>query len=300
MKKIVYFLSLLVSCSVLAQTPVQQSMLVYLSNFPAGPSSLYEIRTKCYDPNTGGCTTEKVAGSLPKTIGTTINQISQTNPAQAAMPDTAGVAAVQKMTPEQQREWAMKYAANQQAMATTHLVLPTPQEIALNEEYVKLSGTEVAFQDSINRAFDQMLNEHQLKLEHFAKQREEMIDVCPKINAYGLESGADPECVKKAERNYREWLANWAAEWFQKVNAFVSAKRNAMRARYGKAENMLMQNAYFLNPTNESYRKNAAGVQLLILESEAHLLGVIDKMWERGCGMNYLLKDSYERVGEKF
>jgi hypothetical protein len=301
MRKLFLLTVVILSCSAAkAQTPVKESLLPWLSNLTPLPQTVFEVKTKCYNATQGVYDNSAIAGPLPKKTGETIQQIGSTNPANPAMPDTAGIADVQKMTPEQQQAWAMQYAMKQQAAASASMKLPSTAETALFNEHAQLVTKQAAFVDSLNIQFDRLLKENDAKQKHFDQQKQEMINLCPKVNGGEGDGGPEFSCVKKAEANYQEWEASWGAEWFKKVASLIAAKKNEMNALFGNGESLLASNGYFLNASNPSYTQDAAAIQLLELNSITALLFVIDKTWQVGAAIDQNIRLSHERCGEKY
>lgn len=283
-----------------AQTPVAQPLIPWLNNSTALPQTVAEVKSKCYITTDGSYDLNRISGPLPKRIGETIQKINQTDSVSYTMPDTAGIADVQKMTPAQQQAWAAQYAMKQQAAAAGSTVLPSSAETSFNAEYTSIIQRSAVLVDSMNRQFDRLLKENDAKQIHFEQQREEMIKICPIINYGGGQGGPDPTCVTKAEANYREWEAAWATEWFGKVGALLSAKKNEMRALYSKGETMLVNNNYFLHPTSAQYTKDAASFQLLELNFLMAMESIIEKTWSVGTDIDRNIHISHDRCGEPY
>ena len=106
---------LLLFAAVFAHAQLRQSLLTHLGDLPALPGSSAEASTRCYNKTTGLCGTDDVMKSFTTQHIALTNQLNATRPvANTTVPDTSFVSQVKNMTPEQQRAWAMQYAAQQQ------------------------------------------------------------------------------------------------------------------------------------------------------------------------------------------
>lgn len=300
MRKLI--LLLLLPLGVAAQQPQQQKFLPWLGTLNAVPASVYEVKMKCYDPTAGACEVAKLENKFASNAGNSINAIN--NSGSTALPqhiDTAQAMEIQKMTPEQQRAWAMQYAMQQQAAVQQQPArIASQAEKSLFDQYAALNASQGTYISDMLKEYDKLKVEFEAKMKFFYDQKNEFINSCSKLKTGAQSAEPDFECVQKGERNFQEWVANYGADWFSRVRSLVDTKRKATEARFTTIENHLVANGYFLNASNTSYTRDAAAVQLMIINTEMAIAGMVENAWEKGCDMTLALKISHELMGDTY
>jgi hypothetical protein len=293
MKKILTVISIFLGLVSFSQ--LHQSLLPHLNDLTNFPASYTEAGAKCRTPNTSYCSTDTIVRAFTSKHIALQAQLNSTIPANGAtLSDTAGVSKLQSMTPEQQRAWALQYAAQQQAAAASQPVkVPSADEMTFTKQYAAYIQTQHAFLDSILFSWNRISTNFTNQLTALDKKRDQQIENCPIVpNAKGDEKGPEGTCLKRAEKEYQNAVEALYADFLKQGQNLVATKKSEMQTRYSPMEALLARTNYMQNPSSPGLKNEAITVQSDILTCTQELEMVIVDTWSNGCKVQGLIADS--------
>ncbi len=296
MKKIILPITLLLTSFLHAQ--LHQSILAHANDIPALPASSTEAATKCTTTNIGlSANSDAVLKTFSDkhiALQTQLNNMSTAATGTPSMPDTAMFRNVQNMNPDQQRAWAMQYAAQQQAAAASqNVVVPSAAEMKFNADYSKSQQDLLSFNDSI-QSWPKIIQDLNDGLEPFNTKRKAELDACPQISAGG-ETGPDPVCARGVEQRYQTAIREFYTKWLQEVSGFLSRRKAEMNTRYSGVEADLVTCNYMDNPSQKQFKTNAISLQTSILAYQLSLAQMVADTWAKGCDVEDMVAQSKAR-----
>lgn len=297
MKKLILPFALLLSSFANAQ--LHQSVLAHTNDLPALPLSSTDAAAKCKNATTGACNTDAVMKSFSDkhiALQTQLNNMSlAASTANTSMPDTAMLRNVQNMNPDQQRAWAMQYAAQQQAAATQNVVVPSAAEMKFNSDYANMNMTLQPFNDSLQTGWPKILKDLDDGLAALLKKHDADLAACPQLQGGEGDGGPEPGCAKNVEVNYQNAVRALYTKWLQEASAFLARRKKDLNTRYTVLESDLVACNYMDNPSQKQFKTDAISVQLGILSYQLSLGMIVSDTWNAGCKVEDIVNASKAR-----